>query len=253
VKKTPVILVTPDVTVRMSIGVDYRFYELKSAYADAVLEAGGLPWIPPYLSSPALVTELLARVDGVVLTGGDFDVDPRLFGAAPHQKLGTLKPDRTTFEMTILRGALALDMPVLGICGGMQLMNVEKGGTLFQDVPDERPGSVLHSQKHDRRHPAHEVRLTAGCTLARIYGQPTLRVNTSHHQAVRDVGTGLQATGVSEDGLVEVLEVPGARFAVGVQWHPETLLPSESDPRPRAVYSALVEAARAYGENRRDP
>jgi putative glutamine amidotransferase len=127
----------------------------------------------------------------------------------------------------------------------MQLINVECGGTLYQDLPDQRPSRVAHAQQFDRRRPAHVVTLMSGSTLARAFGQPQVRVNTTHHQAVKDLGTGMVAVGHAEDGLVEAVEVSGGAFCVGVQWHPELLASTEEDPHPCAVYRAFIEAARA--------
>ncbi len=240
----PIILVSPDVTVRQTLGVDRRVYELNAAYCDAVEEAGGLPLVAPYTESPAQVAALLKHAHGLLLTGGDFDVDPRWYNARPHPKLGTLKPDRSAFEKALLQGALASGMPVLGVCGGMQLLNVVLGGSLVQHLPEERAAGLEHSQKFDRRRAAHAVALTPGCRLAALFGQVALQVNTSHHQAVDGVAPGLVACGLSPDGVVEALEQPGGAFVVGVQWHPETLTPTPEDPRPRAVYQGLVDAAR---------
>lgn len=246
----PRILVTPDVTVRQSIGVDYRFYELKAAYVDAVLAAGGLPVVAVYSQEQDVVDGYLDAVAGVLLTGGDFDVDPRLFGAPPHPRLGTLKPERTQFERAIFQGARRRNLPILGVCGGMQLINVEQGGTLWQDLPDERPESLPHSQKHDRRHPAHDVNVAPGTRTHAAVGLDVLQVNTSHHQAVRTLGRDVVASGTSPDGLVEALELASGAWCVGVQWHPETLLGTKEDPTPGAVYKALVQQAVNHGKAR---
>ncbi|MEW5853490.1 MAG: gamma-glutamyl-gamma-aminobutyrate hydrolase family protein [Myxococcota bacterium] len=245
--KRPIIVVTPDITVRQSYGVDQRIYELNAAYTDAVVAAGGLPVVAPYQEDPVALRELMDAADGLLLTGGDFDVDPRMFGARPHPKLGTLKPSRTQFEKELFLLARERDLPTLGVCGGMQLMNVLMGGTLWQDLPDERPTAVAHSQKYDRRRPGHSVTLTPGTRMHGIYEQDVIKVNTSHHQAVRDLAPGLVGSGISEDGLVEALEIPRLRFALGVQWHPETLAPTDEDPRPRAVYQAFIRAAAERG------
>lgn len=209
-------------------------YELKTAYADAVLRAGGLPLVLPFADGEA-AAELLARCDALVVTGGAFDIPPEAYGAAPHAKLGPVKPARTGFEQRLLRLALARDLPVLGVCGGMQLLAVELGGTLVQDIPSELPGALAHEQAGDPRGPAHAVRVVPGSLLARAAGALELQVNSTHHQAVRTAGKG-RVSGVAPDGVVEGIEGEG-RFVLGVQWHPELM-------GEEGVYRALVEAAR---------
>jgi putative glutamine amidotransferase len=238
--RRPVVGVTPDVT--QTVARPNRpaapVYELKQAYADAVLGAGGLPIVLPYSEDEAAAAEALALCDALVVTGGAFDVPPEAYGAAPHPRLGALKPSRTRFEQRVLRGALDAHKPVLGICGGMQLLAVELGGTLVQDIRDELPGAIDHEQKTDPRQPGHVAKVLEGTALARIVGAAQIEVNSTHHQAVRDPGRS-RISAVAPDGVVEAIELDGA-FAIGVQWHPELL---EGD-RHLALYRALVEAAR---------
>src|SRR5438132_1982730 len=166
----PVIGITPDVghTAPRPGRPATPFYELKIAYADAVLAAGGLPLILPYSED---ATEVIDLCDGVVITGGAFDIPPEMYGAERSPRLGTVKEARTAFEQRILRAALQADLPVLGICGGMQLLGVEAGGTLYQDIPG-------HEQEHDPREPDHPVRIAEGSELHRIVGLRELQVNS---------------------------------------------------------------------------
>ena len=228
----PAILLSPDIE-------DGR-YVLKAPYAQAIAEAGGLPLIAPY---DAEVEALLDLAAGVVVTGGAFDIDPSTYGAERSEACGPLKDDRTGFERALLDGALARDLPVLGICGGMQLLNVVRGGTLIQDIATELPQAGPHEQKTPKDQTAHPIRAKAGSLLANALatGGPAA-VNSTHHQAVDRLGQGLVATAWAEDGVIEAIEDPSRRFCVGVQWHPELL--AQSAPWNRAIFSALVEAAR---------
>ncbi|MFM2153374.1 MAG: hypothetical protein RL199_1809 [Pseudomonadota bacterium] len=215
-------------------------YELKKAYTEAVLRGGGVPLVLPYADEAAVVEAYLDTIDGLLVTGGAFDVDPSLYGAERRDGLGEVKPGRGTFEHRLLSGALARGLPVLGICGGMQLLNVVAGGTLFQDLGRDRPGSLEHEQPHDPALPAHDVRVEASSMLARVCGALRLPANTTHHQAVDRVGAGLVASGWTEDGVIEAIESVDAAWRVGVQWHPELLDDGHAD----RLYAAFVEACR---------
>ncbi len=239
----PLILVTPDIETKALRRGPCDHYVLDHHYANAVLDAGGIPWVTPYTEDADVIAAYVDRCDGVVLTGGDFDVDPSLFGADPHPKLGTLKPSRTAFERAIHDLALKTQTPTLGICGGMQLMCVLRdGGTLWQDLNSERQQHTLeHEQAAPKAEAGHLVDVTPGTLFARVCGEETLGVNTTHHQAIRDVGAGLVASAVAPDGLVEAIEDPSHPYWLGVQWHPEAM-PVE---RQQALYKSLVEAAKA--------
>ena len=239
--KPPRIGVTPDEGLTDSQWPLPR-YELKRAYADAVLASGGAPLVLPYSADAGVLAAYLDAIDGLLVTGGAFDVPPELFGEEPREGLGELKPERSHFELQLIRGALDRALPVLGICGGMQLLNVVYGGTLYQDLGRERPDAAGHQQTIDRREPAHDVVVQPSTILSRTVGAGVLRVNSTHHQAVARVGAGLVASGASPDGLVEAIEDPKRRYVVGVQWHPELLF--QSAPANAGLYRALVEAAR---------
>src|SRR5205807_1926233 len=161
-----------------------------------------------------------------------------LYGATRARELGPLKPGRTAFEQRVLRAALAAQKPVLGICGGMQLLAVELGGTLYQDIRAEVPGALDHEQQNDPRQPAHAAAIGAGSLLESIIGARDLQVNSTHHQAVRDPGRA-RVCATAPDGVIEAIEMPG-QFALGVEWHPELL----AHPAHLALYRALVERAR---------
>ena len=197
-------------------------YLIRENYCAAVAKAGGIPICLPHES--ALAGAYAARIDALVVTGGGFDVDPKLFGAASTHKTVTLKEERTQFEWAVTKAMLDQDKPVLGICGGEQLLNVILGGTLIQHIEDEVAGSVLHEQPNPRDEPGHLVRVTPGTLLHRLTGAAELSVNSAHHQAVKDVGPEVAVKATAPDGVVEGIESKRHRFCLGVQWHPEFLI-----------------------------
>jgi putative glutamine amidotransferase len=219
----PVIGVTPDVgqTVPRAGRPALPRLELKQAYLDAVLRAGGLPLVLPLVPDAESARQAISLCDALVVTGGGFDLPPSLYGQEPKPGLGELRPERTASELLLLRAARAQQKRVLGICGGMQLLAVECGGTLLQDLPRERPAAGEHTQPHDPREPFHAVQLAAGSLLARVCGVERLEVNSTHHQAV-DAHGSLAVSARAPDGVIEAVE-DEARGLLGVEWHPELL------------------------------
>jgi putative glutamine amidotransferase len=216
---------------------NFPWYAIRENYCDAVCRAGGLPILLPH--EPDLAAAYLDGIDGLVITGGGFDVDPALFGAGTRHPSVTTKDRRTAFELAAAKGALTRDLPLLGICGGQQLLNVALGGTLYQHIPDEVPGALPHRQPNPRDEPGHRVRIVAGTLLRRITRADSLAVNSAHHQAVKEAAPGLVVDAVAEDGVVEGIEDPRRRFCLGVQWHPEFEL-SDGD---RRIFREFVAAA----------
>nr|WP_267298869.1 gamma-glutamyl-gamma-aminobutyrate hydrolase family protein [Neokomagataea thailandica] len=209
----------------------YPFHAIRENYLTALSDAGALPVCLGYSASAEALVE---RLDALVITGGAFDVDPALYNEAPVPETSP-RPARTRAEHALLKAALKRDIPVLGICGGMQLLAVEAGGTLIQHLPPE----AGHEQPNPRHEPGHVVNLVSGSRLASIVGTPTMNVNSAHHQAVRTPGRA-QISAYAPDGIIEAIELTHARFAIGVQWHPEFSL----DPGDQRLYAALVEASR---------
>src|SRR5438105_2906197 len=216
----PVIGITPDVgeTSARPGRPSMPRYELKMAYADAVLAAGGLPIVLPYSEDEDAPKQAIEICDALVITGGAFDIPPELYGAKAGERLGPMKRGRTAYEQRVLRAALDADVPVLAVCGGMQLLAVEAGGTLYQDIRDEVPGAFDHEQRSDPREPGHPVSIVPGTALEAILGKHEIQVNSTHHQAVKDPGR-TRVCALSPDKIVEAIELPG-KFALGVQWHP---------------------------------
>src|SRR5579859_4291990 len=166
----------------------FPWYAIRENYCGAVVRAGGLPILLPH--EPERAADYLDLIDGLIVTGGAFDVDPALFGADSRHDSVTTKDRRTAFELSITRLALAADKPVLGICGGQQLLNVALGGTLVQHIPDEIDGPLAHEQPNPRNEPGHEVEVAAGTILHAITGAAELPVNSAHHQAVKELAPG---------------------------------------------------------------
>ncbi len=187
-------------------------------------------WPPTYLD----------RLDGLLLTGGAFDVDPALFGAETRHDTVILKTRRTAFEMAMLTGALARDLPIFGICGGEQLLAVALGGTLVQHIPAEIEAPLAHEQPNPRDQAGHEIAVVAGTRLAGITGCERIAVNSAHHQAVKTVPAGIVVNALAGDGVIEGIEDPARPFCLGVQWHPEYAI----SPADRALFHAFTEASR---------
>lgn len=213
------------------------WYALRENYADAVTAAGGLPLPLPH--EPDRAEDYLNLIDGLVITGGAFDVDPSLFGAGDRHPTVITKDRRTAFELAVTRGALERDMPVLGICGGQQLLHVVLGGELIQHIPDEVPEALAHEQPNPRDEPGHGVAVKPGTLLHRIVGRDSLEVNSAHHQAAKGEPEGVVINAVAPDGVIEGIEATGKSFCLGVQWHPEYGV-SAGDS---AIFDAFVKAA----------
>ena len=218
---------------------------MNQRYSRAVATAGGLPVMIPLLEEDEeTLGALYDRLDGVLLPGG-VDLDPATYGEAPLPSCGRLDPARDRVELRLARWALADGKPLLGLCRGLQIVNVVLGGTLYQDIAAQRADAIKHdyfpTTGYTRDHLAHSVAVTAGSRLDSLVGTAPLRVNSMHHQAVKDLAPTLVVSGVAPDGLVEALESAAGRFILGVQWHPEAL--TDRDHRMHRLLAGFVEAA----------
>ena len=194
---------------------------LATLYPEAIERAGGIPVIVPLLR-PDAIDSLLDRVDGVCLPGGP-DLQPSIYRAKPHPELGPTEPRVDALELSLVRAADRRNLPILGICRGMQALNVARGGTLHQHLPDVVGDQLRHRQSEHGSVTTHHVEIAAHSRLRAALGGPKLEVNSFHHQAVRKLGQDLVATAWAPDGTIEAVESPGGRLVLGVQWHAEGL------------------------------
>jgi putative glutamine amidotransferase len=227
------------------VGTPRPYFGLGKSYLAAVERAGGIPLMIPPLADPAdaeALGALLARMDGLLLSGGG-DVDPRYYGEERLPVCGEPEPERDTLEIPLARLAIKRGTPVLGICRGVQLLNVALGGTLYQDITAQRPEApphVSHDYNGARDATAHSIRIQPGSLLERIVGAEHHAVNSFHHQAIKDAAPGVELIAWSEDGIPEALVAPGHPFALGVQFHPEELV--FVDPASQRIFDAFVAA-----------
>lgn len=218
----------------------YPWYALRENYCTSIAEKGGVPLPFPYMLEH--LDRYLSCIQGLLITGGKFDVSPDFSGKTEVHPKVHLKPKRTQFELALLSKALEQKMPVLGICGGAQLLNVVFGGTLIQHIPDTIPNALPHEQPNPRHETSHGIEILEGTHLRDIVGLPTAHVNSAHHQAVETLGKGLRLNALASDGVIEGFEILDYPFGLGVQWHPEFFI----TPCDHKVIEAFIAAARAF-------
>jgi putative glutamine amidotransferase len=225
---------------------------VNAAYVQSLVAAGGVPLVLSPLLGPSLAARALDAADGLVLTGGE-DLDPSWYAAEPSPLLSPPSRERDLFELALFAAARQRELPILGICRGIQLINVALGGTLYQDLPSERPGVVDHRPDGPRDVRSHRVRLQPSSRVAEALDATSLIVNSSHHQAIRDLAPGLLATGWTDDGLIEAAETGSdAPWLLAVQWHPEEMYGEPRAP-DHGLFAALVrEAGSARGHLMRE-
>lgn len=240
----PLIGVTPDFNAgdREDMGGREPTYFLRARYIRAIEELGGVPLILPLIADRRARRALLADIDGLLLTGSGPDLNPAHYGERQQYEFKVMAPRRADFELDLASLAAKSGIPTLGICGGMQTMNVACGGTLFQDIPSQTEQSLAHRQSEPATRLSHSVSIVPNSVLGRILKQRTIRVNSSHHQSVKKAGSGLLVSALAPDGIIEAIELPHHRFFVGLQWHPEFLF--DRHPLHRRLFRAFLKAAR---------
>lgn len=215
---------------------------VNNSYITAVIKAGGVPLLLPPAADPEIVRAQVERIDGLILTGGP-DVAPQLFGEEPLAKLGTVNHLRDAYEMLVIKAAEEFGKPMLGICRGVQIINVAYGGALYQDLSYIGSSHLSHFQTVTQNDVLwHTITVEPSSALARIVGHSQFAVNSYHHQSVKTVAPGFTVTALSPDGVIEAIERPGNPFILGVQWHPELL--AECNQPALALFQALVREAR---------
>jgi putative glutamine amidotransferase len=232
----PIIGVTSSYTDERTLQTSYD--NIKS-----VTQAGGIPVVLPNLTDPEEINELAGSLDGVLVTGGG-DIDPTLFGEEPHPELGLIHPDRDTFETDLLKRCLDSNKPVLAVCRGCQILNIAAGGDMYQDIYSQTDRELLqHTQRAPRSHASHFVEVEQDSLLYKITKLSKFKVNSFHHQALRDMADGFRVTAVSGDRVIEAFESTAHSFVIGVQWHPECMTEKGDLPSVQ-LFSAFVKASK---------
>lgn len=248
-KKLPIILVS---TSNEQKGAEFHDWStsLSHYYNRAVIDGGGLPWLAPTFVDKKVVAEMVRRVDGVLLTGGD-DLQPDLYDPKLSKRIKNkairVDPHRDLNELLLIEETLRQRKPLLAVCRGPQVLNVALGGGLITDIPSEKPKAMNHHRKKEAHKLLHTVKLSEGSLIRKIFGKPTLRINSAHHQAVGKLAPMLRATAWTKDGIVEALELKDVEsgqvpFLLGVQFHPERLY--EKHTEHLKIFKAFTRACR---------
>lgn len=229
----------------IAITCDYEYtsenIKLHQDYYRAISQFGGLPILLPG-NNIVDVEDILKLADGVLITGGA-DIDPSFYGESPHIELGNINPYRDEFEIVLAQLAVDRGIPILGICRGAQVMNVAMGGTLYQDINSQfERNTIAHRQKAPSWHEFHDIIIEEDSLLFNIVGERSIRVNSFHHQAAREIGPGLEIIARAPDGIVEAIAKPDHPFALGLQWHPEKML--DSQMHSQDIFNAFIDSTK---------
>ena len=231
----------PHIMITPAINDNQSSLLINRGYYDSILRAGGIPMLMPLTDDPGILDQYLKMADGVLFSGGP-DVSPLRYGHEIHAHCGNINTLRDTMELSLMQRLFHdVSKPIFCICRGIQVLNVALGGTLYQDIPSEYPAYVFsHSQpEHEHEH-AHAVSVKANTPLSQIVQSDCLSVNSLHHQAILDLAPSLRTNAVSEDGLIEGVDLPSHPFCLGVQWHPERL--SAHDSISQKLFDAFCKA-----------
>lgn len=229
----------PLIGITMRLELSTRRFYLGRDYCEAVYAAGGLPVHIALIPDAAHIGQIVSRLDGVLLPGCDTDPDPALYGEDPHPMLGTVIPEKDATDLLVIEAAEKLGIPIFGICFGMQILNVARGGSLIQDIPSQVENAINHQQGVPRERNSHRIRIENGSLIGDLSEMmDAVCVNSHHHQAVKALGRDLKATSRTSDGVIESIEDSAGKSIFAVQWHPE--LSWETDPLSKAVFERFV-------------
>ena len=220
----------------------FPWYAIRKNYIHSILKYGGIPF--PLFYSSTNIKDIFSLVDGIIITGGNFDIDPSLYNKKNNFSRN-IKNNRTKFEMKICKICIENNIPILGICGGEQLLNVSCGGTLIQDIKKKKNMKINHEQKNPRNHTSHYVNINIESKLYKIINNTKIKVNSAHHQSVKKLGKNLIISGLADDGIIESIENTKNDWCIGVQWHPEFLI-TKSD---KLIISNFVKFTSKKNEN----
>lgn len=240
-KKNPVIGISGSLII--DEGGMFPGYErayVNNDYIQSVAMSKAIPYILPIINDDELIREQVSNIDGLILSGGH-DINPLLWSEEPHQKLGSILPKRDSYDTKLLKIAIEMKKPILGICRGEHLINVAEGGSLYQDLSLMEGTYIKHNQQHLSNIPTHTVDIKEGTKLFEILGEKTLLVNSFHHLGVKKVAPGYIVSATAKDGVVEAIEKEGEDFVIGLQWHPEMM--TKENPMMQKIFKALVKEA----------
>ena len=239
--KSPIIGITLD-EENSNYYSKFPWYAARKNYSESVVQSGGTPIFLP--NNKNRIKNFLEIIDGLIITGGDFDINPEIYGEKVSNENVKVKEDRTAFEFLITEKAIKKDLPILGICGGQQLLNVVFGGSLIQHIPDYINSKINHEQINPRNEASHHVKIKKNTKLYEITKVEKMFVNSAHHQSVKRLGKDLIINSIAEDGIIEGIENPSLNFCIGVQWHPEFMI----DKKDIEIFKALINYSKKSAE-----
>ena len=230
--------------IGISLGYSDKKNSVNNTYINSILKNGGVPYLIPVTDDVEVLRQIVAQLDGIVFTGGE-DFAPAYYGKEEHEKLGEVNVTRDTYDLTLLKLATDRNIPTLGICRGLQLINVGMGGTLYQDLPAEKPSDINHRQEEEGTVPTHSVSVVEGSVMHNIFGKQEIQVNTFHHQAIDKLAPGLKIVGWSNDSVPELIEAYPHRQILGTQFHPE-IFTASGDALMGKLFKFLVNKADTF-------